>query len=237
MFLLSAILLGFLGSFHCIAMCGPIALAIPLKRNSVFTIISGILTYNFGRIISYSAIGWVFGFIGKGFMLAGWQNLLSIILGTGILIFLIVPELKVNSRLFSIFYRMLDQVKMKIRTQFGKNSYRSLLLIGLFNGLLPCGFVYLAIAGALATGDVLKSTFFMTAFGLGTLPAMLSISVIRDYIGFKFRKKVTVVLPFFIAAMGILLVLRGMNLDIPYISPASDSGSKQMHCCHKNTMH
>ena len=233
MFLLSAVLLGFLGSVHCIAMCGPIALAIPLKRNSVFTIVSGILTYNFGRIISYSAIGLIFGFIGKGFVLAGWQNVLSIILGLCILIFLVVPGLKVNSRLFFVFYKVLDQVKAKIRMQFGKNSYGALLLIGLFNGLLPCGFVYLAIVSALSTGDVLKSTLFMAGFGVGTLPAMLSISVVRDYISLKFRRVVTGMLPFFIGAMGILLVLRGMNLDIPYVSPALDNGSKQMKCCHK----
>lgn len=233
MFLFAAISLGFLGSFHCIGMCGPIALAIPVKRDSTFSIISGILTYNFGRIISYSTMGFVLGFIGKGFMLAGWQNTLSILLGSSILFFLIIPQLKINFRLFVVLHGMLEKLKIKIRTQFGRNSYRSLLLIGFFNGLLPCGFVYLAIAGALATCDILKSTFFMAGFGLGTLPAMLFVSVFRDYISLKLRKKVTAIVPFFLAAMGIILVLRGMNLDIPYISPAVDSKSKQIQCCHK----
>lgn len=233
MFLFVAISLGFLGSFHCIGMCGPIALAIPVKRNSIFSAIAGILTYNFGRIISYSAIGFVFGFIGTGFMIAGLQNTLSILLGSSILFFLLIPRLKISSRLPNVLYRFLEKFKMKIRKQFAKNSYGSLLWIGFFNGLLPCGFVYLGIAGALATGDIVKSTFFMTGFGLGTLPALFSISIIRDRISLKLRKKMTAVLPFFIAAMGILLVLRGMNLDIPYISPAVDTGSKEINCCHK----
>lgn len=233
MFLLAAISLGFLGSFHCIGMCGPIALTIPVKRDSNFSVISGILTYNFGRIVSYTFMGFIFGFIGKGFMLAGWQNILSIILGCSILVFILVPQLKLNAKRLAVFYRILEKLKMRIRTLFGKKSYGSLLLIGLFNGFLPCGFVYLAVSGSLAAGDVLKSTLFMTGFGLGTIPAMFSIGFFRDYMSLKFRKTVIATLPFFIATMGILLVLRGMNLDIPYISPTVNAESKQMQCCHK----
>jgi sulfite exporter TauE/SafE len=216
-------------------MCGPIALAIPLKRESIFSMLSGILTYNFGRILSYSVLGFVFGIVGKGILLAGWQNGLSIILGIGILLFLFVPKINKIPFFITPITRIFEKMKSRIRTLFGRHSYRSLLLIGIFNGLLPCGFVYLGIAGAIATSDVLKSTIFMIGFGLGTLPAMLTVTVIKDFLNLKFRRRIQTVLPVFVAAMGVLLILRGMNLDIPYVSPSVKGEGKNEHyeCCHK----
>jgi hypothetical protein len=103
----------------------------------------------------------------------------------------------------------------------------------LLNGLLPCGLVYLGIIGALSTGDTFKGALFMIGFGLGTLPAMLSITFIRDYIGMRFRNGVKRMVPVFVAVMAVMLILRGMNLGIPYVSPAAttDSGVKCHMCC------
>ncbi len=233
MFLLAAISLGFLGSFHCIGMCGPIAMTIPVKRTSHFSIISGSLIYNAGRIITYACLGLLFGILGKGFMLAGWQSILSIALGIFILFLLFIPNLSVAPVHVGFLVSFIGKLKSKIRTLFGVHTNRSLLIIGLLNGLLPCGLVYLGIIGAISTGDTLKGALFMMGFGLGTLPAMLSITFIRDYIGIRFRNGVKRAVPVFVAAMAVMLILRGMNLGIPYVSPVatSNSGVKCHVCC------
>lgn len=236
MFLLAAISLGFLGSFHCIGMCGPIALTIPVKRTSAFSIISGSLIYNFGRILTYGSMGLLFGLLGKGFALAGWQNILSVTLGVSILFLLVVPNFSVTPVKIGHFMHLLEKIKASIRRLFGIHTLRSLLFIGLLNGLLPCGLVYLGIAGAIATGDAFKGALFMIAFGLGTLPAMLTITVVRDYISIRFRESVRKAIPVFVGTMAVLLILRGLNLGIPYISPSlKASGTEMCHheCCNK----
>ena len=232
MFLLAAISLGFLGSFHCIGMCGPIAMTIPVKRTSHFSIISGSLIYNTGRIVTYACLGLLFGILGKGFMLAGWQSFLSIILGICILFLLFIPNLSVISLKVGFLVSFIGKLKSKIRILFGIHTNRSLFIIGLLNGLLPCGLVYLGIIAALSTGDTFKGALFMIGFGLGTLPAMLSITFIRDYIGIRFRNGVRRMVPVFVAMMAVMLILRGMNLGIPYVSPSATSNAGvKCHMC------
>lgn len=236
MFLIAAISLGFLGSFHCIGMCGPIALTIPVKRNSTFSVISGSLVYNLGRVLTYGCMGLLFGLLGKGFVLAGWQSVLSIALGAIILIFLFVPNSSGLAIKLGPYMRLLEKIKANIRRLFGIHTSRSLLFIGILNGLLPCGLVYMGVAGSMATADALKGALFMMAFGLGTLPALLTITIIRDYINIRFREKVRKVIPVFVVAMALMLILRGLNLGIPYISPSiRAAGSEICHheCCKK----
>jgi sulfite exporter TauE/SafE len=233
MFLLAALSLGFLGSFHCIGMCGPIAMAIPVKRSSNFSILFGALIYNFGRVTTYACLGLLFGILGKGFMLAGWQSFLSIALGVSILLLLFIPNLSIVPVHVGHFVGFIGKLKSTMRRLFGVHTMRSLFIIGMLNGLLPCGLVYLGIIGALASGDTIKGSLFMIGFGLGTLPAMLSMTFIRDYIGIRFRNGIKKMVPVFIAAMAVLLILRGMNLGIPYVSPSAtvSSGMKCHICC------
>jgi len=235
MFLLAAISLGFLGSFHCIGMCGPIALTIPVKRSSFSSIISGSIIYNSGRIITYAFMGLLFGLLGKGFAMAGWQNILSVSLGIIILILLFFPKLSWISKKTGLIFHLLEKLKLQLRKLFGIHTLRSLFLIGLLNGLLPCGLVYLGIAGSVATGDALKGALFMAAFGLGTLPAMMAITIVRDSISIRFREKIRRAIPVFIVVMAVLLILRGLNLGIPYVSPSVETTGETSHhqCCHK----
>lgn len=235
MFLLAAISLGFLGSFHCIGMCGPIALTIPVKRTSSLSIVGGGLVYNLGRIFTYACLGFIFGLLGQGFVLAGGQSILSIILGSIILVLLLFPHMARKYMRAGVFFIWVEKLKSILRRLFGMHSMRSLLFIGILNGLLPCGLVYLGVAGAIATGDVLKGALFMVAFGVGTLPAMLAVTVIRDYISVRFRQGIRSVMPMLVGAMAVLLILRGLNLGIPYISPSIESNGKtECHkCCHK----
>lgn len=236
MFLLAAISLGFLGSFHCVGMCGPIALTIPVNRRSSLSVVSGSLVYNSGRIITYALMGLLFGLLGQGFAFAGWQNVLSIVLGSLILILLFVPNISVLPIKVGPVLRLLETLKSQIRKLFGIHTLRSLLFIGLLNGLLPCGLVYLGIAGSIATGDALKGALFMAAFGLGTFPAMIAVTLIRDRISIRFRERIRRTIPVFVGMMAILLILRGMNLGIPYISPTIENtttGGVCHQCCKK----
>lgn len=234
MFLLAAISLGFLGSFHCIGMCGPIALSIPVKRTSELSVLTGSLIYNSGRIITYTCLGLFFGLLGQGFALAGWQNILSISVGILILGVLFLPKLSLFSINTGIIYHLLGKLKSRLHQLFGIHTMRALFFIGLLNGLLPCGLVYLGIAGALATGDLINGALFMAAFGLGTFPAMIAITAARDYIDIRFRERVRKVVPVFVGVMAVLLILRGMNLGIPYVSPSIGKNGNTYHkCCHK----
>ena len=217
---LAALLLGFLGSFHCIGMCGPIALTLPVQHLEGVKKFTGIIIYNLGRVFTYAALGSIFGIIGMSFNLFGWQQILSIILGSLLVLFFITSFFQ--KRIFNNQFFQKHWNKYIIRwltPLFHKKNMGNLFLIGLLNGLLPCGLVYMAIAGALATGNILYSSMFMAAFGLGTLPAMVTMSFAGSFVSLSMRNKIKKSVPYIVGFMGILLILRGMNLDIPYISP------------------
>lgn len=235
MVLIAALSLGFLGSFHCVGMCGPIALVIPVKRTSAYSVFTGALVYNGGRIFTYGIMGFLFGLLGQGFVFAGWQNILSVSLGLLILLLIAMPRLTILKLHIAPLMSLLEKLKSAIRKLFGVHTLGSLFLIGLLNGLLPCGLVYLGIAGSIATGDAYKGALFMVVFGLGTVPAMLVITLIRDFIGIRFREKIRKAVPLFAVAMALLLILRGLNLGIPYLSPTVESTGGICHhqCCHK----
>ena len=228
---LAALFLGFLGSFHCIGMCGPIALTLPVQHLEGFKKFSGIIIYNLGRVITYAMLGLLFGIIGMSFNLFGWQQVLSIVLGSLLFVFFIASFFQ--KRLFSNQLIQKHWNKYIIRwltPLFHKKNMGNLFLIGLLNGLLPCGLVYMAIAGALATGNILNSSLFMAAFGLGTLPAMITMSFAGSFISLSLRNKMRRSVPYIIGFMGILLILRGMNLNIPYLSPAMQNTGVVEHC-------
>ena len=231
----AALTLGFLGSFHCVGMCGPIALALPLNRESLFTKITGAFLYNSGRVFTYALLGGLFGLIGQSIVIAGYQQILSITLGVIILIMVLLPNAIANKfRFISFTFSHIGRVKQKLKILFRKNSNSSLFFIGILNGLLPCGLIYLGIAGAIASGNLLQGSFFMAVFGLGTLPAMLSIALISGNISINFRKNISKAVPVFVVAMALLLILRGMNLGIPYVSPEMSSVKPVCDkCCHK----
>ena len=237
MFFLAALSLGFLGSFHCVGMCGPIALTIPVKRSSKLSVFAGSLIYNAGRVTTYTILGTLFGLLGQGFAMAGWQSFLSLTLGSLILIFLFVPKIKFIKQSNGILMMPLGKIKSNISQLFGQNTKEALFFIGVLNGLLPCGLVYLGIAGSIATGNAFSGALFMVGFGLGTIPAMMTLTVIRDFISIKFRENVRKAVPVFVGIMALLLILRGLNLGIPYVSPEAKVSPKTgvivQQVCHK----
>lgn len=89
----TALIIGFAGSLHCVGMCGPIVLALPTKINSKnLTFILKRLLYNIGRVTTYFLIGLGAGYVGQSVKLWGFQQLLSILIGIVILLWVIVPK-------------------------------------------------------------------------------------------------------------------------------------------------
>lgn len=231
--LIAAFSLGILGSFHCVGMCGPIALALPVHHLSKGGRITGIVLYNIGRAFTYALMGAIFGALGMGVILAGYQQALSIGLGVLLLLTVVLPTVRKDG-FFSMFFPSLAQwLKARFSYLFAKRSYTALFLTGLFNGLLPCGLVYMALAGATASGDIFLGALFMAVFGLGTLPAMFSVTLFSS-LSASFRKKMHRLAPVVAGVMACLLILRGLGLGIPYISPQlSHSDNTEHSCCHK----
>lgn len=222
--LLTAFSIGILGSFHCIGMCGAIAFSLPLKEQNWYSKLWGGLLYNLGRISIYSLLGALLGLLGQGFSFAGFQQGLSIFLGVFILVVLLFPKfVQFQKNKHSVLAQLQLWVRNQMGLLFKNNSSFALYGIGLLNGLLPCGLVYAALAGAIATGQVLEGALYMFFFGAGTLPMMILASQFRGFISLNVRNRMRQIVPFFVGAMAILFIIRGLNLGIPYLSPILQS--------------
>ncbi len=230
-----AFTIGIVGSFHCVGMCGPLAMALPLSNNSFVAKLGGAFIYNAGRIVTYTVFGLVFGLIGQTAALFGFQQWLSIGTGALILLFIIMPKkYKMQSSTANYTQGFFTGVRTQLGRLFTKKNNTSLFVIGLLNGLLPCGLVYMAVAGAIAAGDIFNSVLFMAAFGLGTLPVMWSIAFFGNYVGISLRQKIRRAYPYMMAMMACLLILRGMGLGIPYVSPKMNAEKEKVTgCCSK----
>lgn len=219
----TAFMMGLVGNFHCAGMCGPIAIALPLNNHSWQTRLLGSFLYNLGRTLTYAALGALFGLVGQGIALAGFQQGLSIAMGAIMILLVLFPNLFKNPfQTEKGLFRLVGGVKAQLRKLFSISSYPSLFFIGLLNGLLPCGLVYFAIVGALASGSVLMGTAYMVLFGLGTIPIMLAIPVLGNVLTGQLRRRLTSAIPVLMIAVGSLFVLRGLGLHIPYLSPPTE---------------
>ena len=239
-----AFILGVISNLHCLGMCGPIALAIPLNRSSKSAMLFGILQYHLGRVLVYAILGYIVGYIGMGIKLFGVLQVISIIAGIGIIIYAWRKKINFTKIKLPRFLCTLSLSKGHFLSRSMGKIMRSesplkLFLLGALNGLLPCGMVYTALITAVVLGTPILSATSMLAFGLGTLPGLVAFSVFAQQLGNTIRSKINRYLPYLITVVGLLIVLRGMNLNIPYISPkVSFSQEKKevvMDCCHKNT--
>lgn len=222
--LYTAFFFGLISSLHCIGMCGPIALMLPVERNNPAKKISQIVTYHLGRLAAYGTIGLIFGLIGKGFFLAGMQQKLSIFIGISIIVVILIPERTFAQYNFSKpVFKLISKVKTKLGSQFKNRSYKSLFTIGLLNGFLPCGMVYVALFGAIAMQSAGFGVLYMILFGLGTVPMMSSVVYLNSFLTVSIRNKIQKAIPFVGVLIGVLFILRGLGLGIPYVSPTNMS--------------
>ena len=232
--LLSALSLGFVGSFHCVGMCGPIALTLPVQHLSGYKKMAGILLYNLGRMSAYALLGLLFGWLGRQFYLGGLQQWLSIALGY---LLLVIAGLQYITKRRSAFFSDLGVLTKGLQKVLGnllrRQQFRTLYAIGFFNGLLPCGLVYLGITGAIATAHVYQGALFMAVFGAGPLPAMTAVAWCSHLLSLRVRNRVRQMIPLVMVIMAGLLIVRGLNLGIPYLSPAMHAHTHNIIECHK----
>jgi len=217
----TAFILGLAGSFHCIGMCGPIAFVIPVDRTNKVKAGFQTILYHVGRLLTYSLIGLLFGIIGKGLYLAGFQQRLSILMGAIMILIVLLPNSVSGSfKIAQPFYRAIGLVKQKMGLYLSKKSNKSIFFIGFFNGFLPCGLVYMAVLGAISSGNYSDGLLYMLLFGLGTVPMMTAAVMLGNFVTVKLRNKIQKAIPVFVIVIGILFILRGLGLGIPYLSPS-----------------
>jgi sulfite exporter TauE/SafE len=232
--ILTAFVVGFFGSFHCIGMCGPIAIALPVPTSSNLSFFTGRILYNIGRVVTYSFLGAILGFLSGGITFAATQQVVSIILGVIIIAVVLLPQKYKNYFVQHPLTQKLSQpLKSNIGILFKKGTFSAMFLIGVLNGFLPCGFVYVGLAGAIASGDAISGAAVMILFGLGTVPAMFAASVFGKFVNIGLRTKLRKAIPVLAILLAAVFILRGMNLGIPYLSPklsTQTEASSEMEC-------
>ncbi len=227
----TAFALGIFSSLHCIGMCGPIALATPVIQKNFFTEILSRFMYNIGRAISYVTIGFVAGSIGSIFYFGGIQQWVSIISGIIILLWVLIPTTNPENWKVIRELSFIRSIKNKIGALFKNKSYSSILFIGILNGFLPCGMVYMAVIGALTASTYFEGGLYMLFFALGTWPLMFILTSTWQIIDQKFRLKTRKLLPYLVGIIGIMLIVRGAGLGIPYLSPILKADAEVMSTC------
>lgn len=228
----TALLLGLVGGLHCAGMCGPLMLAMPVAGRTPVHFFAGRIAYQLGRITVYTALGALFGFLGQTLFLAGVQRWVSLTLGA-----LLLSGALLSPRFLQLPWIVKGVVRLKT-TMAGylqRRTLPSLATLGGLNGLLPCGLVYAACAAASATGSPLAGATYLLVFGLGTTPMMLGISLSGRLIPPAIRLHLRHLAPATITLVGGLLVLRGLALGIPYLSPDLDSPTPS--CCRPAPIH
>lgn len=219
--LFSALIFGLLGSFHCIGMCGPIAFMLPVSRNNKLKKVFQILLYHGGRLMAYSIIGLIFGMLGKSLNLFGLQQYLSVATGVVMIGVVIIPLQKFRKyNLSTPLTRGIGKIKSSLGAALKRKTPDTFLTIGFLNGFLPCGLVYMAVFGAVASGNIMEGSLYMLLFGVGTIPLMTTAVYFSGFLTQIMRKRIRQLIPVFVAAIGLLFILRGLGLGIPFISPA-----------------
>lgn len=222
----TAVLLGLLGGVHCAGMCGPLLLALPRPPGGMGRFVTGRLLHQLGRVFTYALLGVGFGAVGSGFALAGVQRFATIALGVVMLVGVFTSR---KLLLAAPVARWVGGLRMAMSGLLNRGSWASQVLLGALNGLLPCGLVYVAGAGAAATGSLPGGVAYMALFGLGTLPVMLGISLGGQLLPAAFRLQLARLVPAGVVLVAALLILRGLGLGIPYISPDLAAGTCACH--------
>lgn len=223
-----AFFIGLFGSIHCVGMCGPLAFAVPVTQNNWWLVVGDKILYNTGRILSYTLLGFLAGFIGRQLWVAGLQQAVSLLSGMFIIMAGLSRLFKMRFSRSAMFSKLLSPVNRLL--SFALKRHAGHLAIGLLNGFLPCGFVYLALAGATNTSAPLAAAQYMFWFGLGTFPLMLIATVSSGFIGPVVRRRINNMMPYLMVCLGFWFVLRGLNLNIAYLSPAKPAAGVTV--CH-----
>lgn len=229
--LLLAISIGFVGSAHCLSMCGPLLLLFNFgNKTSKGKWLA--LLYHLFRMGAYALLGAAVGGLMNSFQFFGLSQWVSIVTGSIFLIIgltqlIVFKSAKKVSLVSSLFQKIYG------KTLNSTSGYGKVMAAGFLNGFLPCGLVYVALSGAFLSENSAEGALYMLSFGLGTLPAMYLVSLFSDWIKNKLLNfRMRWLIPSVYLLTGTLLLLRGLNLGIPYLSPQLDQPSHKMSCCH-----
>jgi sulfite exporter TauE/SafE len=223
-----AFFIGLFGSVHCIGMCGPLAFAIPVGENKWLLVVSDKILYNGGRIVTYTILGLLIGVIGKQLWIYGLQQGVSLLSGLLIIMAGLTRLFKIRFAGNKLIAAVMSPVNKLLR--YALQHHSGHFIIGVINGLLPCGFVYLALAGAINTQTPVTAAVYMFWFGTGTFPLMLLATVSSGFIGPVVRRRINRAIPYVMVCLGFWFILRGLNLNIPYLSPAKQTSGVAV--CH-----
>lgn len=230
----AALMMGLVGSLHCAGMCGPLVLALPDAGPGTLRGILGGMSYASGKLLTYTLMGLVAGFIGSGVAMAGYQQVLSVAVGALLLIAILLPKW-MTGWLFSTpgHGRWYGYFSKAFGALVRRRSAGSLAALGGINGLLPCGLVFVALGAAMATADPLDSALYMAFFGVGTAPMLVGIYSARHLVAPAVRQKAVKFVPLALAIVAVLIMARGLSLGIPYVSPKPPTGmNEETNCCH-----
>lgn len=240
---LTGLVLGLAGSLHCVGMCGPIVLAVQgsgvqsSRLGLSWPSLAPKLEYQLGRILMYSVLGAIVGLTSSAFSLAGIGRIVTIASGVLMILFavgeLLFQRGVVPQHLAEAWNRTINRLYKRAsgnRCEFKRRH----LLLGILNGLLPCGLVTSALMGAVSMGNVVDGALFMAFFGMGTLPLLLAVAIAGVSLSCTLKARLRLALPGFALLLGTLILLRGMALGVPYISPEAPSEkapSPKHSCC------
>ena len=224
-------MIGFVGSLHCIGMCGPIILAMPVHTGEPVERIIRSIIYHAGRATTYAILGSLIGLAGGAFFIVGHQQKISIVIGAVIILVALTPKKAMTKIDPTVWLGRLNiKIHSRLANWFKGRSLGSTIVMGMLNGILPCGLVYVALAGALASGDPVSAASYMLVFGLGTFPALLLVHLTGDMLSIGIRSKLLKLMPVVYVVLGLLFILRGLDLGIPFLSPEFGNDGSSVDC-------
>jgi len=221
----AAFFMGLAGSIHCLGMCGPLLFAVSGFYNSPKEMIRPQIFYHAGKLITYAMLGVALGFVGQTFALFDIQRNLLLVSGFILLM----------AGLFGIFIpipmKTIEQIVVQKMGSLLQKRSGGPLILGFLNGLVPCGLVYAAAIGAMATQTWWQGSLFMLFFGLGTAPILIAAAYSRWMIKFRpvLAKPIWKQMP--AVLLGLFLFVKGLGLGIPFISPNLNKPQPHKNCC------
>ena len=229
-FMIPALLIGVGGSLHCIGMCGPLMFVTLYQKNQKALPAIHWTLYHLGRISIYALWGMLVGLVGASAKWFGVQQNISLAIGIGILVVLITRKVFPSYEKYIAEIGVLQNIRKILIPHINKKTRSASLMGGVVNGLLPCGLVYMSLAGAIAVQEPLKGALFMILFGLGTLPMLLMAMVMGNTLSLATRKFLTQWYPILIGLMAIMLIIRGMNLGHMFSPKLLPGKNAAIHC-------
>lgn len=230
LYFLSAFVFGILGSFHCMGMCGPLVMSLPFQTLQGKRSFFGILAYHFGKMLMYALFGFAVGLLGQSIAIFKYQQVLTILAGIVLLVITVLPTIKQHFKFNLPIAQSLQWLNQKVSKD---NWFLYYALFGFINGMFPCGLMYAALATSAASLSAWKGFFFMFFFGLGTVPSLSFVIYFQKKLSPNYRKYFTKSTYYFSILVAALLILRGFNLGIPYVSPKINTETKTVDCCHR----